>query len=71
MFPWDSGPMARIWRFSSSKQWWVSLAPQVSMSCLNLVKTVHLFTKSSIVRPSCNVEPESHLVGGFNSSEKY
>lgn len=56
--------VACVWTFSSSNQWWnltnggTLAAPQVSMSCLNLVKTIHLFTKSSIVRPSCNMEPE-------------
>ena len=57
MLAWDNGPT--LCQFWSPKQWQVTLAlSQVAMSCLNLVKTIHLFTKSSMVRPSCNVEPE-------------
>ena len=31
---------------------------QAAMSCRNLVNTIHLLTKSSMVRPSCSTEPD-------------
>ena len=34
------------------------VAVSLSISCRNFVKIIHLFTKSSIDRPSCRIEPK-------------